>query len=159
MPEATQKAIRAMLLGILVTGGPFMLLTVPIGLAILFGDGRPEGIAFAAMPLLVAGVGVVPASVLIGLPLTALYRHLRCESVFLYAWSGLATGIVAPGLLMFALEGQSGLGLGILLYPLGAFAGLLTADSWGRWRVEQAEAERDSDDELRPRRGREKFLS
>jgi hypothetical protein len=128
---------KALWCGALVSGGPFLLLTVPIAVegATLVD---PLSLLFtAAIPVLISAVVTLAAMVAIGLPFTAIARHLQCESVALYAFVGAAFGFLIAFLFLMAISSDPLNVQGMLLIVPGILAGGTTAYVWGRWRIAQ----------------------
>jgi hypothetical protein len=136
MKAAILTFIRAMFWGSAVGGGPFLLLTVPIAIAAVWSE--PWMIWIAIYPIMVAGAFVVPASVLLGLPLTAWLAHRKAESATTYAITGLSLGALIPIAISLGL-GDEGLGVGTLFLAVpGSVAGTTTGMIWGQWREDLA---------------------
>jgi hypothetical protein len=92
-----------------------------------------SSLLFAVFPIGVTLAFVLPASVLLGLPVTVILVRLRAESEAAYILIGLAIGAALP-LLVLAWMGASE---GWWLTLLGAFSGSITGRTW--W-VEAREA-------------------
>ena len=133
MPPSAKHALRAMLFGSLAGGGPFMLITVAIAFE-SSSNSLTETLALLFMPLLIAAAIVVPAFLLIGLPLTALYRRQNMEKRRIYGFSGLITGLLVPFAIVTIIMGELGVGFAALLSLPGALAGFITGFVWGGWR-------------------------
>lgn len=108
-----------------------MLLTVPPGLAMVYKDGNFGGLLLLLSPLLIAAPVVLGASLLIGLPLTALLRAWNREAGEYYVFAGLVFGAVPFLVWMVMPDGSPSLGV---LSALGGFGGAVTGWQWGRYR-------------------------
>jgi hypothetical protein len=120
----------AVLCGSLAAGAPVMLMTVPFGLGMV-SDGDFGGLLVMFSPALVALPVVLGASLLIGLPLTALLRASNREAGAYYVLAGLVFG--AGPLLVWMVMPDGSPSLGILA-ALGGFGGAITGWQWGRYR-------------------------
>lgn len=126
-----------------------MLLTVPIGFGLLIDGEIWAGFALALLPLAIAGAGTLIGMLLVGLPLTALLKRDRSESVQTYSTVGAASGLLLPTILAGILDdfSISAMGSGFLLGLFGMMAGGVAGSVWGNWRAslqpvaEEAEAE------------------
>lgn len=133
MKEAIFTFIRAVFWGSMVGGGPFLLMTVPIAMT----EGSLYRLSLtlwvAILPLVFAGALVLPASVFLGLPLTAVLAGLKAERATTYALAGLGLGTLLP--IAVALYDGIGWHVGLVVIAFfGAAAGLTTATIWGQWR-------------------------
>lgn len=126
---------RAVILGSLAGAAPGLLFTVPFGLAVLVGDGSSGGLTIMIAPLIITAPFVLGASLLVGLPLTAVLTRLRKECGQYYVIAGLIVG-TAPFLVWMQLA--NGANSIALLAMAGAFGGALTGWQWGRHRDELA---------------------
>lgn len=136
-PPPSGEAIRglrafliAVLCGGLAAGAPAMLLTAPFGLA-LMSDGNLGGLLVMFSPVLVAVPVVLGASLLIGLPLTAILRAWNREAGEYYIVAGLIFGAV-PFLVLSLVPGAEP-SLGLLML-CGALGGGVTSWHWARYR-------------------------
>ena len=90
------------------------------------GNGLLPSVLFAAFPLALALAFVFPASLIIGLPLTAILTRFRAESSMAYVTVGIVSGIALP-LAILAWMGAEG---GWWLALIGAFSGAITGRTW-----------------------------
>ncbi|WP_338242414.1 hypothetical protein [Aurantiacibacter hainanensis] len=128
---------RAIGWGAVAGGGVFLVGTVPLGLAMLVGDGEPRGLLVALLPLGIAFAGALAGMTLIGLPLTAFLRHFRREQTAIYATIGIIGGVLLPVLFAGWFEGEfngGSIGAGLFLGLFGAMAGGVTGNIWGNYR-------------------------
>lgn len=123
--------IRAVMLGAMAGGGPFLVLMMLIALNGIGRDGFGEILFGATLPILIAGATVLAAMMLFGLPLTAWLAREQREEVHTYAAFGIGLGIAIPIVVFTTLDS---VGTALFLAVPGAFAGFVTARSWGRWR-------------------------
>lgn len=132
MKSNLYQLTRAVGWGALVGGGPYMVMTLPIGLIGLFNSEILRGLYFAFIPLVIALAVTLSAAVLIGLPLTAILHHLHRESRLVYGSSGVLFGIAIP--LIFLLLTEDNTTVGIIMALSGGVAGMTTGTLWGGWR-------------------------
>lgn len=85
-----------------------------------------SSLLFAGFPLALALGFVLPASIVIGLPVTAVLIRLRAESSAAYVIIGLVVGFALP----LAVLAWMGAGEGWWLALLGAFSGSVTGRTW-----------------------------
>jgi hypothetical protein len=85
-------------------------------------------------PLLLSVAFVLSGAVLFGLPLTAILSRQAQEHGGTYALAGLVLGAVMPPAIIWLLAGEVRGGEALFFALPGAFAGLVTGTSWGRWR-------------------------
>lgn len=137
MTGSIKAFARAVWLGALTGGGPFLLLTVPLAIATFSQDRWSDTLFVAPLPVLIAGAVVLAAMVLFGLPLTAWLTRQYSETVQAYATFGISLGIAIPFVVFTAMES---VGAGMFFAVPGAFAGFVAARSWGRWREQVCEA-------------------
>ena len=144
--RSTLAFIRAIGLGTLVGGGPWLLLTLPIGFVFAV-SGEIGGLMLAIFPVLIAGGVTFASMTVIGLPLTAFLEQRGAESERIYAAAGAGAGAIIPMIVLTLLYG-SDLWFEGVAYALafgGMLAGLTTALSWAnhrdRLRAEREEAE------------------
>ncbi len=140
MSPGVEHALRAIFWGSFAGGAPLLPLTVPIGLVTAFTDGSPEMLLFALVPWLVSLAFVVPAFLLLCLPLTSVLRGRPADNHRSYVIAGLFAGIIFPtviGLLAEGLDVSFALG-GLFLGLFGAVAGGVTGYVWGSWREVEA---------------------
>ena len=140
---------RAIGWGAVAGSGFFLVFTVPFGLATLIADGESGGLLVAVLPLAIAFAGTLAGMIFLGLPLTALLRHLKGERVGFYSAMGIFGGLLLPMAFLALLEGEFNSGsvaLGIFLGPFGAMAGGVCANIWGAYRVSLAQNDSDKAD-------------
>lgn len=144
MIKAIRPLCRAVCLGALAGGGPFLLITVPASLATLLDTPPDTGmllaVFFGVSPLLYAAMASFAGLVIFGFPLTAWLHRLGKESARTYRFAGLSIGFLLPLWIVALLTGFAGnlLPFGLLLAVLGAAAGQTTAAVWGSWRESMA---------------------
>lgn len=124
---------KAMLAGTLAGGVPPMVVTVAIAV-----DSWPIGYAdsqallsvllFAIMPLLLAAVVVIPACLLIGMPIAAMLKRSSDESVAAYILLGAGSGFLVMLAIMLWSFGPEAFWFAFL----GAFSGGATGYCWSR---------------------------
>jgi hypothetical protein len=90
------------------------------------GNGLLSSLLFASFPLALALAFVLPASLLIGLPLTALLARVRAESSTVYVTIGLFAGFVLPLIVLAWMGATEGWWLALI----GAFSGSVTGRTW-----------------------------
>ena len=125
---------RAVGWGTLAGAAPYLaLLFVPMAIEFM-DDGSLGDIAILFVwPLALSGAMVLGSAVLFGLPLTFFLSERQREDGGTYAIAGLALGALVPAMVVAMMGGE--IGAEILFFALpGAFAGLVTGTSWGRWR-------------------------
>ncbi|NJO13804.1 MAG: hypothetical protein HC870_00755 [Rhizobiales bacterium] len=88
-------------------------------------------------PLLLSGALVLGSAVSLGLPMTAILIHRGQESRSAYAFGGLGLGAMVGAVIFLTLAREFNHEALLFAIP-GAFAGLVTGISWGRWRAAQA---------------------
>ena len=128
--------IKAVLVGSLAGGSPFLLFTIPLALTFVFepdfgGVGIVGSVWFAVAPAVIAMLFVLPASLLIGLPLTAILARNEQESVTAYAFAGGASGTLII-LAILALTDSMAASWACLI---GTFSGAVTGHVWAISRV------------------------
>lgn len=135
---------KAIWWGALVSGGPFLLLTVPFAIEGGTMLGSSSLLYAAALPVLISVVVTLIAMVSIGLPFTAIARHLQCENVALYTFVGAAVGaafgFAIPFILLIVVSSDTVDVTGFLLIVPGILAGGTAGYVWGRWRVAESSA-------------------
>ncbi|QDH33534.1 hypothetical protein [Porphyrobacter sp. YT40] len=135
MQNAFQAFARAVGWGTLAGAAPYsVLFMIPLAAA---GLGEGEFVATAmlfAYPLVLSGAMVLGSALLFGLPLTFLMSRTGQEHGGAYALAGLLLGAVVPPAIIWLLAGEVGVAEGLFFAAPGAFAGLVTGTSWGRWR-------------------------
>ncbi|MDP3905711.1 hypothetical protein [Novosphingobium sp.] len=144
---------KAVLTGAFAAAVPFLLLTVPLGLMLLFDFGDPmgglNGLLIAAAPLIVTLPIVLGASILIGLPLTYLLRRSGREQGHHYVAAGAFFGGALPSALSL-MAGEAASVASLYLALPGALGGALTGWSWGRHRDTLIAARNSEDADLDP---------
>ena len=145
MKDALIAFARAVGWGTLAGAAPYSaLFIIPLAAAGL-GEGEIGGVAILfAYPFLLSGAMVLGSALLFGLPLTALLSRADRENGGAYALAGLALGALVPPAIICLLAGEVRMAEGLFFAVPGAFAGLVTGTSWGRWRETQRLA-RDGD--------------
>lgn len=137
MKHLVRGAVRAVGWGSVAGGGPFLLLTVPISIAVMFdkANWRLEDLIsmllLLALPLIIAAAIVIPAFVLIGLPLTWLFRRLRIGPDERYGLIGALVGLLIP-VAFGLLAGMEWVGINFAIIPLGGLSGGITAHLWAQ---------------------------
>lgn len=130
---------KTVLTGAFAAAAPFLLVTVPLGLILLFDFGDPmggaRGLLIAVAPLIVTLPIVLGASILIGLPLTYLLSRAGRDQGELYVVAGLFFGGILP-VAISILAGQAADALFYFAIP-GSLGGAVTGWSWGRHRDAQ----------------------
>ncbi len=134
MKDALIAFARAVGWGTLAGGAPYtVLFMIPFALAGLEYR-SPANIALViAFPLLVSGALVLGSALVFGLPLTATLSRSGREDGGAYGIAGLFLGTLLASLLHFGLAREFSVETLFFAAP-GAFAGLVTGISWGRWR-------------------------
>jgi hypothetical protein len=128
---------RAVGWGTLAGGAPYaVLLTAPFALAGLEYRSAANVALVIAFPLLVSGAFVLGSALVFGLPLTAILSRGGREDGGAYGVAGLVLGTLVASLLHLGLAGEFDAETLFFAAP-GAFAGLVTGISWGRWREAQ----------------------
>ena len=131
--------IKAVLVGSIAGGSPFLLFTIPLALTFLFepdfGEVEIVGSVWLAIaPAVIAMLFVQPSSLIIGLPLTAILTRRDQESVTAYAFAGGASGTLII-LAFLAITDSMVVSWACLI---GTFSGAVTGHVWaisrvGRW--------------------------
>jgi len=129
---------KAVAIGTLAGAWMPMIFTVVVALSLIpdaiDGHGNVvSSLVFAIFPVAVAFVFVFLASILVGLPVTAILVRFRAESEAAYVLVGLAVGFALPLLVLAWMGAAEGWWLALL----GAFSGSITGRTW--W-VEAREA-------------------
>jgi hypothetical protein len=106
------------------------------------GDGSLlGGLVFAFLPLLIALAFVLPASLIIGLPTSALLARLKKESKGAYVGIGLIAGFLLP----FPVLSYNHAEDLVWITLFGAFSGAMTGRTW--WTLaRESVAWQESDD-------------
>lgn len=138
MSPSLKHALRAVFWGTVVGGGPFMLLTVIVAVE-LAEDSLASALLVAFMPVLIAAAVIIPAFVMLGLPLTRLFRNLGKETRRNYGLAAMAAGFILPPLLMtMLLFDLAALEESLFFAIPGGLAGFVTGWVWGGWREKAA---------------------
>jgi hypothetical protein len=137
MTNALIAFTRAVGWGTLAGGAPYaVLFTAPFALAGLEYRSLANVALVIAFPLLVSGAFVLGSALVFGLPLTAILSRGGREDGGAYGIAGLVLGTLVASLLHLGLAGEFD-GETLVFAAPGAFAGLVTGISWGRWREAQ----------------------
>lgn len=138
MINGLQAFARAVGWGTLAGAAPVtVLLFIPLALTLMDGAGGLGDMALLLVwPLMLSGAMVLGSAVLFGLPLTAILASREREDGGTYAMAGLALGALVPTMIVTWLAGEFN-GEALFFALPGAFAGLVTGTSWGRWREAQ----------------------
>lgn len=120
---------RAVLWGGMAGGLPFLLVTVPVGLAAI-QDGQAGGIWIMLVPLWIAWPATLAGALAIGLPFTWLLARSGHERGRFYVLAGLIAGS-----LPFLTAGLFPDGIGWMAFGIpGGLAGAVAGWHWGRHR-------------------------
>lgn len=108
-----------------------MIFTVVIALSLIPNTINGHGnlvssLVFAISPIPVTLAFVLPASILLGLPVTAILDRLQAESEAAYVLTGLVIGCALPLLVLAWMGAAEGWWLALL----GAFSGSITGRTW-----------------------------
>ncbi|MFM7403377.1 MAG: hypothetical protein ACKO1N_04620 [Erythrobacter sp.] len=134
MKDALIAFARAVGWGTLAGAAPYVpLLLVPMILANLDNGDLPSALALVLLPLAGSAMFVLGSALVLGLPLTFFLSQRPVEDGATYAVAGALLGLLVPVAMTFAIGGEPGGEVLFLSLP-GAFAGLVTGTSWGRWR-------------------------
>ncbi len=140
MKDALIAFARAVGWGTLAGAAPYLgLLVIPVSLLTLVsGEGSLAEIAILlAYPLGLSGAMVLGSALLFGLPLTALLSGTDREGGSAYGLAGFVLGALVPPVIIWLLAGEVMFEESLFFALQGAFAGLVTGTSWGRWREAQ----------------------
>ncbi len=123
---------KSVLLGTVTGAAPACAVTCTVALALAVDDG-PDARLFALLwlaflPVVVTFPLVLGASIVFGLPLTALLKWVRREAAVTYVVCGTGIGFVIPVAILLLMGAPSG----YWTAALGAFSGAVTARTW--WR-------------------------
>lgn len=134
MINGLQAFARAVAWGTLMGAAPYTgLFIIPL-VAAGMGEGSIANIAILlAYPFLLSGALVLGSAVVFGLPLTIILSRSAREDGGAYALAGLILGALVPAVIVTYMAGEIG-GDALFFAVPGAFAGLVTGTSWGRWR-------------------------
>lgn len=125
---------KAMLAGTLAGGGPPMVLMLISLLADLSMGSTMEGVPIGwliylvILPLLVAAAVVVPACVLIGIPIAALLKRSNDANLRAYVLTGAGAGFLVMLAIVVWTDGIEAFWLALL----GAFSGGVAGYFWSR---------------------------
>lgn len=129
-----KRLIQSILIGTLAGAAMPSIYTIAIAVR-LFWSPLERGqdyfwILIAILPLAVSFATVAAASILIGLPASALLRRYDAESFRNYTIIGAGFGIALPMVILLVSRG----GEPYLVSLLGGFAGVVTAAAWWQLR-------------------------
>lgn len=134
LPPTVRAFASAVGWGAFAGAAPYFVLTVPMGLVVLFGDNlgpnRLVGLYFMVLPLLISLPIVMVASMVLGLPLTAFLSRLGKETGQTYVVCGFLFGAI-PFIVLILSIGE--FGAGIFAFS-GGLGGAVTGWVWGRHR-------------------------
>jgi ABC-type cobalamin transport system permease subunit len=134
MINGLQAFARAVGWGTLMGAAPYTVLFIIPLVGIGMGEGSIANIAILLFfPFLLSGALVLGSAVVFGLPLTVILSRIEREQSSTYALAGLILGALVPAVIVVCMTGEIGGELLFLAVP-GAFAGIATGASWGRWR-------------------------
>ena len=117
--------------GTLAGGGIPAIISIPLAVMAMADGVGLAGLFIPFVPLVFTGSFVLPAAIVIGLPLTAILKSQGKECPRIYAFCGLIAGAAIPLSFTLAFGGWEP---GLFFAVFGMLAGLATALSWGRWR-------------------------
>lgn len=141
-PSRLKGALAACWKAALFSGGPFLILTIPVGAMIASDcamnlDACGVGAALMASPLWIAFSVILAGFVLIGLPVSLWLERHRRAAPFTLGWIG---GIVGT-LLILALALSPEGSVFLLLLPSAIAGGAIAGHQWGEVLAgDQAEA-------------------
>ncbi len=145
---AISAFFRAVFWGAVWGGGFLLPFSVAGGIGVALDGEILDGLGLALIPLFLAGAGTLAGMLVIGLPLTALLRHLRREREGTYGLIGTILGLLLPSLVIIFAHPDSrnlaGLAVGLPLGLFCMFAGMATGHTWGGWRERCAIAKRET---------------
>lgn len=134
MKDAVIAFARAVGWGTLAGAAPYMaLIFVPMAFSYMADASIFEIAVLFAYPMFLSGAMVLGSALLFGLPLTFFLSERPEEHGGIYALSGLILGALVPVIINGMLGGPMEAEVLFFVVP-GAFAGLVTGASWGRWR-------------------------
>ncbi len=134
MVNAFQAFARAAGWGTLAGGAPYtVLFMIPLALSGLEYRSLANIALVLAYPLLVSGAFVLGSALVFGLPLTAVLSRSGREDGGAYGVAGLVIGALVATAFHLSLACELNAETLFFAAP-GAFAGLVTGISWGRWR-------------------------
>ncbi|PXA91020.1 hypothetical protein DMC18_13950 [Caulobacter sp. D5] len=129
------RFVKAVLAGALAGAMIPLCVTLPLAVAALFAPGAPaEAVLLGVLPLLASLAVVLPASLVIGLPVCWLLRRRGAESAQAYLCWGGGFGLLLPLALVIA----KGASEAILLCGPGVIAGAATGYVWWRGGAKRA---------------------
>lgn len=141
MKDALIAFARAVGWGTLAGGAPYtVLFMIPLVLAGLEYRSFANIALVLAFPLLVSGAFVLGSALVFGLPLTAVLFRSGREDGGAYGIAGLVLGTLVASMIHLGLAQELNTETLFFAAP-GAFAGLVTGVSWGRWREAQRVAQ------------------
>jgi hypothetical protein len=141
MINGFQAFFRAVGWGTLAGGAPYtVLFMIPLVLAGLEYRSLANIALVLAYPLLVSGSFVLGSALVFGLPFTAVLSRSGREDGGAYGIAGLALGTLVASMIHLGLAREFNAETLFFAAP-GAFAGLVTGTSWGRWREAQRAAQ------------------
>ncbi|MBU7581245.1 MAG: hypothetical protein KAF27_12410 [Porphyrobacter sp.] len=134
MKEAIAAFFRAVGWGTLAGGAPYtVLLMIPLVMSSLDYRSLANIALVLAYPLILSGAFVLGSALVFGLPLTAVLSRRGRDHGGSYAIAGLVLGTLVSSMIHLGLARE--INAETLFFALpGAFAGLVTGTSWGRWR-------------------------
>ena len=120
------------MMGTLAGGAPFLCVTVPLAILNMFGARHdvPASLYLAVLPLIVAFAAVLPAGIVIGIPVSWALTKFKAESLELYVLSGLLFGAAIVLAVLLSIKATQG----YWLCFLGAGSGAATAGTWWQSR-------------------------
>lgn len=127
---------KAVLVGTLAGAAlPTVLMAILALMQMTDGDSisnaRGSALLMLLFPALLVFCVVLPATILVGLPVTALLRRLEWESELAYRIIGALVGLAIPTLLLWS----EGFEFSVILAGQGAISGAATGWAWGRERI------------------------
>lgn len=133
--------VRAVGWGTLAGAAPYTaFFVVPLALTWMGEGTLAEPAILFAYPLILSGALVLGSALVFGLPLTALLSRSERENGGAYGIAGLILGMLVASMVHFSLAHELNAETLFFAAP-GAFAGLVTGISWGRWREAQRAAQ------------------
>lgn len=133
MEHSVRGFARAVWWGSVVGAAPFLAITMPLAMSFIDITDPVPAILFGLLPLIITGTIVLAASLLIGLPLTAVLSQSGRERQRHYAVAGLVGGALVPALILFVFDGGGYEPMLFFSIP-GMIAGTVTGLVWGKWR-------------------------
>ena len=123
---------KSVLIGAAAGAAPVLVFTLPLGAVALasggfMGDGRLLPCLWIGfLPLIVAAPLVLAASVIFGLPLTAILKRRSLESSLAYTSAGAGLGFMIVPILLLLMRAPEG----YWMASLGAIGGAVTGRTW-----------------------------